>query len=103
MLISGCASQQNVLLIQQRPIPVITDPVIPQKHRLLGEVTAEGGAAWGSLDLNSANAAISAAAQQKYGPDVDAVIGVRYSPIKGLAFGTTIGTRATGIAVQLER
>jgi len=92
-----------MLLIQQRPIPVITNPVIPQKHRVLGEVTAEVSAAWGGLDLNSANAAISVAAQQKYGPDVDAVIGVQYSAIRGLAFGTTIGTRATGMAVQLER
>ena len=100
-LVTGCAPQQ-AFTIQQRRIPVITDATLPQKYRVLGEVTGDGGAAWGSLDIGSATAAISVAAQEKFGPEVDAVIQVQYIPIKGPAYGTTIGTRAKGLAVHLE-
>jgi hypothetical protein len=99
----GCAPQQRGPLLEQRQIPVITDADIPQKYRAIGQVTAEGRADRGVLDRASANAAISVAAQQKYGSEVDAVIGVQYSAIKGSAYGTTIGTRAIGTAIHLER
>lgn len=100
-LLIGCATlytpeQQS----QIKSIQVLTISNINKPYKILGQITAEENSLLTGLNYEDANEAIKKVAYERYGDEVDAIIGTVYTEKRGIISGDPMGTYVTGTAVK---
>ncbi len=80
-------------------IQVTTD--VPTRHfHVLGFVNSEVRSTDGRLDPVAVNRALQDAAYKTYADKVEAIIDVKYTAVRGIAYSAVWGTHGSGIAIE---